>query len=302
MYNLPEHWVKKKGGSRNEEMKRKLSLIGILAVFLAGLAVMLYPVISNMWNQLRTDTLVSSYKDETDRLTQEKMDTIFDKARVYNRAHTRNTIIDAFSKTTPEGEEYRSLLDPLGNGIMGYIEIPHIDQRLVIYHGTGKKTLEKGCGHIAGTSLPVGGKSTHSVIAAHRGLPSAKLFTDLDQLEIGDKFYLFILDRTLAYEVDQIKVVEPECLDELQIVDGKDLVTLFTCTPYSVNTHRLLVRGHRVKYIPQENTTQTAAENILHSWILKLVIALLAVGIVYMTVRKTAGKKGRKKKGTEADL
>ena len=135
------------------------------------------------------------------------------------------------------------------------------------------------------------------MIAAHRGLPSAKLFTDLDQLETGDRFYLFILDRTLAYEVDQIKVVEPECLDELQIVDGKDYVTLFTCTPYSVNTHRLLVRGHRVKYVPQENTTQTSAEHMLHSWILKLVIVLLAACIVYMIVRKTAGKRGRKKKG-----
>ncbi len=284
-----------------EEMKRKLSLTGILFLFLAGLAVMMYPVISNIWNQLRTDTLISSYKDETGKLTQEKMDAVFSEAGKYNREHSRNTLIDAFGKKTPAGEEYSKLLDPLGNGIMGYIEIPKIDQRLVIYHGTSSKVLEKGCGHIAGTSLPVGGRSTHSVIAAHRGLPSAKLFTDIDQLEAGDKFYLFIMDRTLAYEVDQIKVVEPDCLDELQIVDGKDYVTLFTCTPYSVNTHRLLVRGHRVKYIPEENSTRTTAENIIHSWILKLVITLLAAGIIYMIIRKTAGKRGKKKESTGAD-
>lgn len=279
-------------------MKRKLSLIGIIALFLVGLTVLMYPVISNIWNQLRTETLISSYRDETDQLSQKKMDEIFNAARKYNSEHTRNTLIDAFGETTPAGEEYKKLLDPLGNGIMGYIEIPRIDQRLVIYHGTGKSVLEKGCGHIAGTSLPVGGKSTHSVIAAHRGLPTAKLFTDLDKLEAGDRFYLFIMDRTLAYEVDQIKVVEPECLDELQITDGKDYVTLFTCTPYSVNTHRLLVRGHRVKYVPQENTTRTAADNLLHSWLLKLVIALMAAGIVYITGRKVAGGKDRKKNST----
>lgn len=267
-------------------------MLGIILIFLTGLLVLLYPTISNLWNQLRTEHLVSSYQNESDSLTQEQMDAEFQVAREYNESHDTNTIIDVFDKDSPAGEAYRQILDPMGNGVMGYIEIPRISQRLVIYHGTGKTALEKGCGHIAGTSFPVGGESTHAVLAAHRGLPSAKLFTDLDKLIEGDRFYLFILDKTLAYEVDQIKVVEPDCLEDLQIVEGQDYVTLFTCTPYSVNTHRLLVRGHRVPYDPGENDTQTLLEKIIHSWIMKILIALLTIGLILLVGRKLKIKRG----------
>ena len=273
-------------------MRKKLSILGIVLLFLTGFLVMMYPVISNLWNQLRTEHLVSSYRDETDILTQEEMDTEFQVAMAYNETHGRNTLIDVFDKSSPASEAYQKILDPMGNGIMGYLEIPRISQRLVIYHGTGKTALEKGCGHIAGTSLPVGGEGTHAVLAAHRGLPSAKLFTDLDKMEIGDQFYLFILNKTLAYEVDQMKVVEPDCLEELQIVDDKDYVTLFTCTPYSVNTHRLLVRGHRVKYSPGENGTQTLLDKILHSWILKILMILLTVSLIFVISRKIKQRHG----------
>lgn len=267
-------------------MKKKLSLIGIILLFCVGFLVLAYPFISDVWNQLRTKQLVSSYQDQTDALSKEQMEAEFQRAREYNRAHEKNTLVDAFGKSVSTGEAYQKILDPMKNGIMGYIEIPKISQRLVVYHGTGKEALEKGCGHIAGTSLPVGGKSTHAVIAAHRGLPSAKLFTDLDQMKEGDRFYLFILDKTLAYEVDQIKVVEPDCLEELQITEGKDYVTLFTCTPYSVNTHRLLVRGHRVKYVPDENNTETIVEKILHSWITKLLVVLFTICLILLISRK----------------
>ena len=275
-----------------KDMKRKLTTAGIAALFITGFLILMYPIISDLWNQFRTENLISVYRDETDSLTDEDIEREFQAAKEYNAEHIKNTVIDPFEVSGSAGKEYNRILDPSGNGIMGYIEIPAINQRLAIYHGTKNKVLEKGCGHIAGTSLPVGGKSTHAVIAAHRGLPQAKLFTDLDKLDKGDRFYIFILNKTLAYEVDQIKVAEPDCLDELQITEGKDQVTLFTCTPYSVTTHRLLVRGHRVKYIPKENNTQTTSEAIHNSWIIRIMAVLLAIAIVAAVGRRNAGKGG----------
>lgn len=271
----------------------KKRIVGIVLLFFVGFLVMMYPVISDLWNQARTNGLVTVYKEETEKLGSSRLDEIYKEAQAYNEAHTVNSPIDIFSGDPEVGAEYMSLLNPTGNGIMGYIEIPKINQRIVIYHGTSEEVLDKGCGHIAGTSLPVGGKGSHSVIAAHRGLPTAKLFTDLDQMKKGDQFYLFILDRTLAYEVDQIKVVEPDDLDELQIVEGKDYVTLYTCTPYSVNTHRMLVRGHRVKYIPEKNATQTTGEKIIHSWLLKLILALATIALIYLVERRLAGSRNK---------
>lgn len=271
----------------------KKRIVGIVLLFFVGFLVMMYPVISDLWNQARTNGLVTVYKEETAKLGSSRLDEIYKEAQAYNEAHTVNSPIDIFSGDPEVGAEYMSLLNPTGNGIMGYIEIPKINQRIVIYHGTSEEVLDKGCGHIAGTSLPVGGKGSHSVIAAHRGLPTAKLFTDLDQMKKGDQFYLFILDRTLAYEVDQIKVVEPDDLDELQIVEGKDYVTLYTCTPYSVNTHRMLVRGHRVKYIPEKNATQTTGEKIIHSWLLKLILALATIALIYLVERRLAGSRNK---------
>lgn len=262
--------------------KRNITTILMGVFFIIGFLVMAYPFISNFWNQMRTETVVREYKTSVEKMPDEDLEREYQRARSYNDSHNHNNIIDIFSSEGAAEKEYISLLNLRGEGVIGYIEIPKIKQRIVIYHGTSEEVLQKGCGHIAGTSLPVGGKSSHSVIAAHRGLPSAKLFTDIDELSKGDEFYIFVLDKTLAYQVDQIKVVEPNCLEELQISEGKDYVTLFTCTPYSVNTHRLLVRGHRVPYAPGKNDTQTVADSFMKYWPLLLMIVLLTILLVYM--------------------
>ena len=271
-------------------MKKKIKTIVILLIFLIGLLVMMYPFISNFWNQMRTENLVSEYSGDVDKTSKRELAEAYRNARKYNENHTVNTVVDIFKQDTPERNEYMSLLNLSGNGIMGYIEIPKINQRIVIYHGTDEKVLQKGCGHIAGTSLPVGGKSTHSVIAAHRGLPTAKLFTDIDKLKEGDEFYLFVLNRTLAYQVDQIKVVKPDCLDALQIVKGEDYVTLFTCTPYSVNTHRLLVRGHRIPYVPKNNDTQTVVDIFKKYWIISFAIGVIVLTIILLNKEEKESK------------
>lgn len=271
-------------------MKKKAKTLAILLVFLIGLLIMLYPFISNFRNQMGTENLIGVYNGDVNKTSQRKLTEAYRKARTYNRNHTVNTIVDIFNQDSPVRDEYMSLLNLSGNGMMGYIEIPEIHQRLVIYHGTGDEVLQKGCGHIAGTSLPVGGKSTHSVLAAHRGLPSAKLFTDIDRLKEGDEFYVFVLNHTLAYKVDQIKTVKPDNLDDLQIVKGKDYVTLFTCTPYAVNTHRLLVRGHRVPYVPKDNATRTVMDSFEKYWIIIFVIGIIALAVVLWIKQKERKK------------
>lgn len=271
-------------------MKKKVKTLAILLVFLIGLLIMLYPFISNFRNRMRTENLIGVYNGDVDKTSQRRLTEAYRKARTYNRNHTANTIVDIFNQDSPIRDEYMSLLNLSGNGMMGYIEIPEIHQRLAIYHGTGDEVLQKGCGHIAGTSLPVGGKSTHSVLAAHRGLPSAKLFTDIDRLKEGDEFYVFVLNRTLAYKVDQIKTVKPDNLDDLQIVKGKDYVTLFTCTPYAVNTHRLLVRGHRVPYVPKDNATRTMMDSFEMYWIIIFVIGIIALAVVVWIKQKERKK------------
>lgn len=274
-------------------MKKKVKTLAILLVFLIGLLIMLYPFISNFRNRMRTENLIGVYNGDVDKTSQQKLAEAYRKARTYNRNHTANTIVDIFNQDSPVRDEYMSLLNLSGNGMMGYIEIPEIHQRLAIYHGTGDEALQKGCGHIAGTSLPVGGKSTHSVLAAHRGLPSAKLFTDIDRLKEGDEFYVFVLNHTLAYKVDQIKTVKPGNLDDLQIVKGKDYVTLFTCTPYAVNTHRLLVRGHRVPYVPKDNATRTMMDSFEMYWIIIFVIGIIALAVVVWIKQKERKKMQR---------
>lgn len=277
--------------------KRNITTIIMGIFFIIGFLVMAYPFISNFWNQMRTETVVREYKTSVEKMPDEDLEREYQRARSYNDSHNHNNIIDIFSSEGAAEKEYMSLLNLRGEGVIGYIEIPKIKQRIVIYHGTSEEVLQKGCGHIAGTSLPVGGKSSHSVIAAHRGLPSAKLFTDIDELSKGDEFYIFVLDKTLAYQVDQIKVVEPNCLEELQISEGKDYVTLFTCTPYSVNTHRLLVRGHRVPYAPGKNDTQTVADSFMKYWPLLLMIVLLTILLVYMIYGRKRIRMKMKRRG-----
>ena len=200
--------------------------------------------------------MINTYETAVNDLPDKDYDRLWKEAKRYNREHTVNTFVDAFDEKGDYilSDAYKKILDPDGEGLMGSIEIPKIQARIAIYHGISDDVLEKGAGHVEGTSLPVGGKSTHAVLAAHRGLPSAKLFTDLDQMEIGDVFFLHILGKTLAYKVDQIKTVLPSETEDLDIIKGGDHVTLLTCTPYGVNTHRLLVRGTRTKYV--ENKTE----------------------------------------------
>lgn len=277
-------------------MKRNI-LRNVLAglIFLIGLGVLFYPVGSDLWNQYRQNQLAKNYENTVKQLTPKDYSKWRDAAKKYNK-NLKWQAYDAFSGTDLDKDDpYWSLLNVNGDSIMGYIEIPKISVRLAIYHGTGEDALEKGVGHLVGTSLPVGGKGTHSVLSAHCGLPTALLFTNLDQMQTGDLFYLHVLGDTLAYEVDQILVVEPDDISALEPVAGKDYVTLLTCTPYGVNTHRLLVRGHRTK-VPADKQDVTALDQILASlgWKAKLLIALAAIlvlGIVVMIVRKRRAKR-----------
>lgn len=229
-------------------MKRKhISTIFIILIFLVGLGFISYPTVSNLWNQAHQSRAIATYSKQVEKLDDSENKKMLKAARKYNKSLLKKS--DHWKLSKKEKKKYESLLDVSGTGIMGYIEVPKIDCSLPIYHGTDEGALQIAIGHLEGSSLPVGGKSTHCVLSGHRGLPSARLFTDLDQMEDGDTFILNILGHKLAYEVDQIKVVLPEEMSDLEIKEGKDLCTLVTCTPYGINTHRLLVRGHRVKYV-----------------------------------------------------
>lgn len=232
----------------DKKKKLRIKYIGFSLLFLVGLSILLYPMISSAWNKRRAGRLITEYSSSVTADTDKKeTDSIWKNVQEYNEQLEQESVPDAFSvRDGKRDKKYESLLNFNGDGMMGSVEIPVIDENIPLYHYTTDKTLSKGACHLFGSSLPVGGPGTHCVISAHRGLPSAKLFTDLNLLKEGDVFYLHILDRTLAYEVDQILTVLPAQTDSLGITPGKDYVTLVTCTPYAVNTHRLLVRGHRI--------------------------------------------------------
>ena len=277
-------------------MKKKKNFVWNIffaLVFLAGAGVFLYPTVSDMWNQYRNVRLVSRYDEAVTDLSDNEYEKLWNEAKEYNAEHPVNSIVDAFGEKDDYvlTQPYDQVLDPNGEGLMGSIEIPKINAKLAIYHGLSKTVLEKGVGHVEGTSLPVGGKSTHAVLAAHRGLPSAKLFTDLDQMKKGDIFILHILGKNLAYKVDQIRTVLPEETGELDIVEGEDHVTLVTCTPYGVNTHRLLVRGIRTKYAEGEirndetishRLAVTDPRKVLAGGFAVLIVLIL---LIYLSVR-----------------
>lgn len=213
---------------------------------------MLYPVISSMMNSGKAHVVITDYSDTIADNSNNKNQELIDEARKYNSNLSSVNIVDAFSNPKEdESDEYRNILNINENGMMGYLSIPKIDIKIPIYHGTSNEVLQKGVGHFEGSSFPVGGKGTHAVLSAHSGLPSARLFTDLNQLRVGDMFYIYILDQVFAYKVDQVLVVEPSDVEALELQKGEDYVTLVTCTPYAVNTHRLLVRGTRVEYSPE---------------------------------------------------
>ena len=235
-----------------------MTTLFLILMLFAGLSLLLYPTVSNYWNSLHQSRAIAAYVEQVAQTDNETFDQLRGQARAYNRTLVGKAY--RYDMTRQEQEEYESLLNVSENGIIGYIEIPDIHCELPIYHGTDADALQVGVGHIEGSSLPVGGESTHCAISGHRGLPSAKLFSDLDKLTVGDRFILRVLDETLTYEVDQIHTVLPGEMDELEIVEGEDYCTLVTCTPYGINTHRLLVRGHRVENSTDKEPARVTAD------------------------------------------
>ncbi|SEI94781.1 class C sortase [Kandleria vitulina] len=275
--------------------KDKIINIFLALMIFVGLCVMFYPVVSDMWNTYRNNLLISDYKKDVNDLSKKKADKIWNDAITYNKNHRQNFIKeDVFTNLRKRSKsQYDSYLNISSNGIMGTIVIPKINVEIPIYHGTGEKELQTGVGHMEGTSLPVGGTSSHCVLSAHRGLPSAKLFTDLDKMKEGDMFFLHVLDKTLAYKVDAIFTVKPDETQNLSLVKGKDYVTLLTCTPYGVNTHRLLVRGIRTPY----NKTQDQNVSILKDyrvWILIATIIVLIIVNAFIIIKNKRKKHSKK--------
>lgn len=245
-------------------MKKKKSnyfiTVILVLMLLAGLSLLLYPSVSDYWNSFHQSQAISQYSEKVKNLDKEMRKKMWEDAQSYNqRMKGQNK---DYTLSEEEKAEYESMLNVDSNGIMGYVEIPKINCSLPIYHGTTASVLQTAIGHLEWTSLPVGGESTHCVLSGHRGLPSAKLFTNLDKLNEGDIFMLRVMDEVLTYEVDQILIVEPQQVEALRIVEGKDYCTLVTCTPYGINSHRLLVRGHRIENVKEANKARVAADAI----------------------------------------
>ena len=275
--------------------KDKLINIFIALMILVGLSVMFYPVFSDMWNTYRNSLLISSHKKDVNDLSKKQTEQIWNEAVNYNKNHKENFIKeDVFTNLKKHTKsKYDSYLNISKNGVMGTIVIPKINVEIPIYHGTGEKELQTGVGHMEGTSLPVGGTSSHCVLSAHRGLPSAKLFTDLDKMKKGDLFFLHILDKTLAYKVEDIFTVKPNETDKLSLIKGKDYVTLLTCTPYGVNTHRLLVRGVRTAYKQNQEQNVSILKDY-RVWILIGTIIALIIVNVFMVIKNKKKKRSKK--------
>ena len=292
-------------------MRQKI--IPILIV-LFGFALLLYPFISNYMFEKSAGSTIESYKKQSKTYDQKQKEKAQKEAKEYNQDLTRSAVqlTDPFKAKKSDGETmvYNNILNLDQSGVMGYLEIPCISVNLPIYHGTDAEILERGVGHLAASSLPIGGKSTHSILTGHTGLSSAKLFTDLTEMKKEDLFFIHVLDRTLAYKVDQISVVRPEDTRKLQIVKGKDYVTLVTCTPYGVNDHRLLVRGVRTKYVKKQRSS-IRPRNQDSQWMrtykkaiaigLMIVTALILLGKVFQKLhrKKTEHRQINRKKGRE---
>lgn len=289
-------------------MKRKLINLLFGLLFLVGFGIFSYPAVSDQWNAYRQSKLISAYEEAVSELEPEDYTREWGAAHAFNDAMMQNDFTgDAFgsAETDIQDTQYWTVLNSAGNGVMGYLSIPKIDVRLSIYHGTSDEVLQTGIGHVSGTKLPIGGEGAHCILAAHRGLPSAKLFTDLDRMEPGDRFYIHVLDEVFAYEVDQIlPMIDKDDLDALtdamQVVPGEDYVTLLTCTPYGVNSHRLLVRGSRTVYNgeekPEERTPVESMVKSIQSYYM-LYLVLIAAMIVLMGIFIMAGKGAGRKKG-----
>ena len=274
------------------KLKNGFPIIVFSGLLVIGILTILYPVISNAVNNQEQSQVILNYSNSSNNIN--KNDQLIKEAEEYNSTLSNTAIIDSFSDSDEsESDQYFNILNTNSDGVMGYISIPKLDVKIPIYHGTSSEVLQKGVGHLASSSLPIGGEGTHSVLAGHRGLPSARIFTDLNQLEVGDLFYIYILDEVLAYEVDQVVVRLPSEIEDLKKVEGEDYVTLVTCTPYAVNTHRLLVRGSRVEYNETvlQNTVVTkklSSSDIIFYIGIVIVIMILVIGgfIIFKTRRK----------------
>lgn len=290
-------------------MKKKAGNLVICIIFLAGLSLLLYPFVANQWNNYRQKQLISGYEQavsEKEAAEGIDYDAERKKAEDYNEALLPCVLPDSFALAESSGVDpvYMNTLNIAGDEMMGSVEIPKINIKIPIYHTTEEEVLNKGAGHLEGSSLPVGGANTHAVISAHRGLPSASLFTDLDQMKVGDHFLIHVLDETLCYEVDKISVVKPEDTSALAVEDGQDLVTLLTCTPYGVNTERLLVRGHRVPYVEEEvkeEKTVLSGSSLHTNYLLWVFVGLsvtaLFIFVLYLKeikLKRRANKGGKK--------
>lgn len=280
--------------------KKKDNYITLLLflILLAGLSLLLYPSVSNYWNSLHQTRAIATYAEEVANLNQDQYDEIWAAAESYNASLTNR--VNAYQLSDAQKEEYQQLLNVSGLGVMGYIEIPSIDCSLPIYHGTEESVLQIAVGHLEWSSLPVGGESTHCVLSGHRGLPSARLFTNLDKLREGDTFLLRVLDETLTYEVDQILIVEPQDTAALEIVEGQDYCTLVTCTPYGINTHRLLVRGHRIDNIEEAKIVRVTADAIQIEPLLVAPVVAIPI-LLLLLILLLLPKQPRKKHGGDAD-
>ena len=280
-------------------MKRKanhITTIVLVLILLVGLSLLLYPSVSDYWNSFHSSRAISAYAEDVANLDEAQYEEMWSAARAYNRALAERST--NFALSDAQKEEYEKLLDISGVGIMGYLEIPELNMSLPIDHGTEESVLQIAAGHLEWSSLPVGGESSHCVISGHRGLPSAKLFTDLDKLQEGDVFVLRVLDEVLTYEVDQIRVVEPSQVSDLEIVEGSDLCTLVTCTPYGINTHRLLVRGHRIENIQESQTIRVTSdamqiEPLIVAPIVATPVLLLLLVLLLLPKRKDPSRGGK---------
>ena len=294
-YNNRENEMKSKKKKKKVTIKDIIRLIVLFVAF----SVLLYPTFSSYLNEKNGSKVVSYYDEESVKLSKAEKEQMLEEARAYNKEMLGNIdLIDPFSQEDVEiDDRYESLLNVDGSGMMGYIRIPKINVELPIYHGTSEAVLQAGVGHFWGTSLPVGGESTHTVLTGHRGLPTKTLFTNMDKLEVGDIFYIKVLDETLAYQIDQILTVLPQETDSLSIEPGKDYATLVTCTPFAINTHRLLVRGERIPYeeaTKQEPDTNIKPELSFTAKVLIVTIIVIFIGLMIAVIYSIRDRKRRK--------
>ncbi|MEE1218466.1 MAG: class C sortase [Ruminococcus sp.] len=299
-------------------MKNKLAIFGIILIFIAGVGVLSYPLVSSIINNIASRAQAEEYTKTTKLMSTKENKALWDSAVEYNESLSNNMIItDPFDEEAYKkiGAYYQNSLNVNGEGLIGYVDIPKINVYLPVYHGTNDEVLDRYAGHLQNTSLPVGGPNTHAVISAHTGFPGETFFDYLTDLEEGDEFYIHVLDRTLKYEVDQVKVVLPEVVDTLRIIDGEDYLTLLTCTPYGMNTHRLHVRGKRVEFDDSTYVTNSASLAAFDGgnlyflgykipfWMAGVVIGIIIlifvifVVIIIKNTKKSKGKRFRKETG-----